>query len=101
MILVRDLVVEAPERLALIVLSRQLELLAGQSAWRENDRVGRAFALVREEELHLVPDDWPADRPAHLLVLIRQNRVRERIRRVQAAVAEEAVEAAAADVRAR
>src|SRR6185436_12576014 len=87
----RHLVIDAREDALLAVLVRNGEALAGQRRGRREDRAGLAFIFIRHEVVRAVLDDRTAEGAAELLVLVRQNTVRDRILGVEAVVAEEAV----------
>ena len=95
-----ELIVHAREEAFLVVLVRNRERLSRQRRWCGERRARLSLVFVGREIMNLVLDDRPAERPADLLVLVRQHRVREEVGRVQRVVAKEPVEAALRPVRA-
>ena len=72
-VLRRQLVIAAPERVVLKRVGWQGNGLSSVRRRPDDDRVRLALILVREEVVHLVLDDRTAERPAHLLIGIRQH----------------------------
>ncbi len=100
-VLARHLIVDAPENGLLRVLVRGGEALARQRRGVREDRARLALVLVRGEVMHLVLDDRTAERAANLLILVRQHRPGDGVRRVELVVAEISVHAAREVVRPR
>ena len=95
------LVVGASERVMLECIARQRDGFAPVRRRSDDGRVRLALVLVRNEVVELVLDDRAAQRPARLLIRIRQYLAGVRVRGIELVAAEVAVRAAAVAVRAR
>src|SRR5690242_4164355 len=93
----RHLIVEARERLSVLVNVRDV-LVELRNYRREDKRLRLALVVIAQKVVQFVFLDWTAESPTQLLILIGKDVAGDRVGRVHLVAAEIAGEKAAGDV---